>query len=289
MRRLRMIRGMAVPRYAVFGHPVAHSRSPRIHALFAAQTGIVLEYVRIDVEPMWFRARLALFGQAGGRGANVTLPLKQLARQFCNGFSAQAMRAGAVNTLARTPVGWYGHNTDGIGLVRDLQQRHAITLRGARLLVLGAGGAAAGILPALLDAGIAGLCLANRDPARAQALAAQQRDARVDAARLSQVPHLGRRFDVVINATSAARDGALPPLPGHLHGTTVVDLGYGAETRTWLQQAREAGCAVAIDGLGMLVEQAAESFLLWHRVRPATDAVYASLRGEIDPTADPPA
>lgn len=272
---------MPPPHFAVFGHPVQHSRSPQIHAAFAAQAGIALDYRRIDAHPSVFAARLALFGLAGGRGANVTLPLKELARSRCNTLSRQALRSGAANTLARTPVGWFGHNTDGIGLVRDLHARHGIGLRGAHVLVLGAGGAAAGIIPALLDAGVAALGIANRDPQRAQTLARFLDDARIEPLRLSHVPHLGRGFQVVINATSAARSGAMVPLPSRLEGTSVVDLGYGAEAQAWLQAARQAGCAQALDGLGMLVEQAAESFLLWHRVMPATDPVYAMLRAEL--------
>ena len=270
--------------YAVFGHPVAHSLSPRIHAAFARQAGIDIEYAAIDVEPAGFEAALAAFAARGGAGANVTLPLKDAAFALCSDASDRARRAGAVNTLVRDGDTWRGDNTDGVGLVRDLAERHGLDLRARRTLLLGAGGGARGIAPALLDAGIGDLFVANRTPARADALVdALGEPGRVHARYLADLPSLGE-FDLVVNATSAARGGDMLALPRSLAGprTAAVDLSYGEAAIPFLAWARAAGCHDAIDGLGMLVEQAAESFARWHGVRPETDAVYASLSGRAD-------
>lgn len=275
-------------RYAVFGSPVAHSQSPRIHATFARQTGIALEYVAIEAGHADFASRLAA---SGVDGANVTLPLKEDAFALCRSVSTRARRAGAVNTLIREPApaeaggdGWRGDNTDGLGLVRDLTERHGLDLRDRRVLLLGAGGAARGVAPALLDAGIRALYIANRTAARADALAdALGEPARVHPRGWDDLPALGE-FDLLVNATSATRGGTLPALPMALAGprSVAVDLGYGEAAVPFLAWARAAGCVRALDGLGMLVEQAAESFLLWHGVRPDTDPVYAQLRAQAD-------
>lgn len=290
-------------RYAVFGHPVAHSRSPRIHAAFGAQCGIALDYTAIDAPPESFADAVAAFARDGGRGANVTLPHKPVALALCRDVSERARRAGAVNTLIRAGDAWHGDNTDGIGLVRDLAQRHGIALEGARVLLLGAGGAAAGVAPALLDAGVARLSISNRSVERAQALAHRlgidDGEPRVHlcdwnalveaAARRPQAPRgtAARAgappFDLVINSTAAARtsDPVAWPLPvDAVAPWTAVDLGYGGAARPFLDAARGAGAARCIDGLGMLVEQAAESFLRWHGVRPDTDPVFAMLRAD---------
>lgn len=266
-------------RYAVFGHPVAHSLSPRIHAAFARQMGIELRYEAIDARPKDFTASLQAFADAGGAGANVTLPLKEAAFAQCTHVSERARRAGAVNTLLRTDGGWHGDNTDGAGLVRDLTDRHALDLRERRTMLLGAGGAARGVAPALLDAGIGELTILNRTGSRADALAdALAQPGRVHPRYLDELPRLGD-FDLIINATSAARDRQLPALHGQLvnRRSVAVDLSYGEVAVPFLAWARAAGCAKAIDGLGMLVEQAAESFALWHGKRPDTTAVYAEL------------
>ena len=269
-------------RYAVFGSPVAHSQSPRIHAAFARQTGIALDYVAIEAGHADFAAVLAASGVDGG---NVTLPLKEDAFALCAGnVSTRARRAGAVNTLVRAGDGWHGDNTDGLGLVRDLTERHGLDLRDRRVLLLGAGGAARGVAPALLDAGIRTLYVANRTAARADALADALGDpARVHPRGWDDLPALGE-FDLLLNATSATRGGTLPALPMALAAprSVAVDLGYGEAAVAFLAWARAAACAQALDGLGMLVEQAAESFLLWHGVRPETDPVYASLRAAAD-------
>ncbi len=269
-------------RYAVFGSPIRHSQSPRIHAAFARQAGIALEYVAIEADHAQFATALAASAVSG---ANVTLPLKEDAFALCGErTSARARRAGAVNTLIREGEHWRGDNTDGIGLVRDLTERHGLDLRERRVLLLGAGGAARGVAPALLDAGIHSLYIVNRTAARADALAdALGEPTRVHARGLEALPELGE-FDLLVNATSAARGGALPPLPMALAGprSVAVDLGYGEAAVPFLAWARAAGCAQALDGLGMLVEQAAESFRLWHGVRPDTDPVYAQLRAQAD-------
>lgn len=268
--------------YAVFGHPVAHSLSPRIHAAFARQAGIGLRYEAIDASLDAFPDALAAFAAAGGAGANVTLPLKEAAFALSATTTERARRAGAVNTLARGDDGrWHGDNTDGAGLVRDLTERRRLDLRQRRTLLIGAGGAARGIAPSLLDAGVGELFIVNRTPERADALAdTLGQPGRVHARYLSDLPSLGD-FGLLINATSAARGGHLPQLPMSLLSArcTAVDLSYGEAAIPFLAWARAHGAHEAVDGLGMLVEQAAESFALWHGVRPQTDDVYAELRG----------
>ncbi len=270
----------AAARYAVFGHPVSHTLSPRIHAAFARQLGIPLQYEAIDVAPDGFANALGVFAATGGRGANVTLPNKEAAASLCARLGERARIAGAVNTLTFDGTDWIGDNTDGQGLVRDLTEHEALDLRGRRTLLLGAGGAAHGVAPALLDAGIGDLFIVNRHPERADALAdAIGQPGRVHTRYWDDIGTLGA-FDFVINATSAGRsDGALV-LPMGIVGprTLAVDLSYGDAAIPFLAWARGAGCAEAIDGLGMLVEQAAESFALWHGKRPQTRAIYDGLR-----------
>ncbi len=270
--------------YAVFGTPIAHSLSPRIHAAFAKQVGIDLDYAAIEAGPAEFDALLAAFAGKGGHGANVTLPLKEHAFRLCKDASPRARRAGAANTLIRDGDGWRGDNTDGVGLVRDLTERHGLDLRARRVLLLGAGGGARGVAPALLDAGIDSLYIVNRTASNADALADALGDpARVHTRYLADLPALGE-FDLIINATSATRGGELPHLPMSMVGrrTAAVDLSYGEAAIPFLAWARANGCHDSIDGLGMLVEQAAESFELWHGVRPDTDHVYATLRAHTD-------
>ena len=267
--------------HAVFGTPISHSLSPRIHAAFARQCGIELDYLAIEADAGDFRAKLDDFAARGGTGANVTLPLKEAAFALCSEASERACRAGAVNTLVRAGDGWHGDNTDGAGLVRDLTGRHMLDLRARRTLLLGAGGAARGIAPALLEAGIGELTIVNRTPERADALAdALGEPGRVHPRYLGDLAALGE-FDLIVNATSAARGGQLPALPRSLVGRrcAAVDLSYGEAAIPFLAWARANGCHDAVDGLGMLVEQAAESFALWLGTRPETDGVYAELSG----------
>ncbi len=272
-----------VPRYAVFGQPVAHSLSPRIHAAFAAQTGIALHYEAIESDAAQLPQRLARFAADGGRGANITRPLKEAVLALCTQLSARARLAGAVNTLIHVDGGWHGDNTDGIGLVRDLTQRHGIALEGHRALMLGAGGAARGVLPALLDAGVGEVIVSNRTPGRAQALRGAWRDE--SRLRIQPWPDLDRlgKLDILIDATSAGRGSdAVADLPNSLIGkaTVAVSLNYGAASHAFLHWASLHGTHACIDGLGMLVEQAAESFRLWHGRLPQTDTVYRHLRAD---------
>ena len=269
-------------RYAVFGHPVAHSLSPRIHAHFARQMDLVISYEAVDAAPEELPAALAAFAAADGRGANITLPHKQAALALCESLTERARSSGAVNTLTRTATGWAGDNTDGAGLVRDLTDRNALDLRGRRTLLIGAGGAAHGVAPALLDAGIGDLFIVNRHPERADALAdALGQPGRVHSRYWEDMANLGA-FDFIINATSAGREATSISLPFGMATprTLAVDLSYGEAAIAFLAWARSANCAEAIDGLGMLVEQAAESFESWHGARPPTEAIYAELRAQ---------
>ena len=267
-------------RYCVFGHPVAHSKSPAIHAAFAAQTGETIEYTAIEAPLDDFAGAWRRFVADGGRGANVTVPFKEEAFRLCDTLSQRARRAGAVNTLILGGNGLtYGDTTDGMGLVRDLE-RHGVTLTGARVLVLGAGGAVRGVLEPLLAKGPASLCVANRTAAKAEALAADFRD-------LGEVAgggfdDLAAPFDLVINGTSASLSGDLPPLPDDLFapGASAYDMMYGAEPTVFLRWAVERG-ARPVDGLGMLVEQAAESFFQWRGKRPDTAPVLEALRASL--------
>ena len=267
--------------YAVFGHPVSHSLSPRIHAAFGRQTGIALDYSAIDTTPAGFSQALDAFVSAGGKGANVTLPLKEAAFALCAKTSERAQRAGAVNTLIRDDGQWHGDNTDGIGLVRDLTGRLSLDLRGRRALLLGAGGSARGVAPALLDAGVSELIIVNRTAERADALADALGDPQRAHSRYWDDAGAEGDYALIVNATSASREGTTEfSLPFQLANprTLAVDLNYGEAAIPFLAWARAAGCRDTVDGLGMLVEQAAASFELWHGLRPDTAPVYAALR-----------
>ncbi|MBW8757550.1 MAG: shikimate dehydrogenase [Burkholderiales bacterium] len=273
-------------RLAIVGNPVAHSRSPQIHARFAAATGLAVDYTRIEAPLGSFVATVRAFAESGARGCNVTVPFKGEAFAACTRLSERARRAEAVNTIVFDADGWFGDNTDGAGLVRDIALNAGVALHGKRVLVLGAGGAAAGALDPLLAARPAALVVANRTPAKAQAMierfaaGAARLDVQLSAAPL-EAP--GADFDVLVNATAASLQGAVPPLPaGTLRpGALALDMMYGAATLPFLRWARAQG-AVARDGLGMLVEQAAEAFFVWMGQRPATFQVLAELRREVD-------
>lgn len=269
-------------RYAVFGNPIAHSKSPRIHSLFAAQTGQALEYAALLSEAEEFAQDVMMFLVAGGRGCNITVPFKQEAWELADELSDYAARAKAVNTLAfRADGTMYGANTDGIGIVRDLQQNHGIALQGKRILLLGAGGAVRGVLQPLLETQPASLFIANRTASKALELAE-------DFVEFGQVSgggfaDIGGQFDLVINGTAASLQGDLPPLPAGClaeNGCT-YDMMYSVKPTAFVQWGREQGAAQALDGLGMLVEQAAEAFFIWRGVRPDTAPVLAQLRAEL--------
>jgi shikimate dehydrogenase len=266
-------------KYAVLGQPVAHSVSPRIHVAFAQALGVRLSYEKIEVAPAELADALARLHADGYAGLNLTLPLKTAAVPLCKEISARARLAGAVNTLIRDDHGWRGDNTDGAGLIRDLCANLSLMLAGRRVLVLGAGGAARGILAPLVEQKPAFLALAGRTPWKPEEVAAAFKALGPVHPR-TFLSLKGDRFDLVVNATSAGHQGQAPRLPtGVIHaGTVAYDLNYGAAAQPFLAYARAQGATAAHDGLGMLVEQAAESFLLWRGVRPDTAPVLAALR-----------
>ena len=260
-------------RYAIIGNPVAHSKSPQIHTEFARATGQDIEYVRLEAPLDAFPETVERWRSAGGRGLNVTLPFKHQAFRLCRQVSERARVAQAVNTMRFHDS--FGDNTDGVGLIRDLGGNLGVSVEGKSVLLLGAGGAAQGVVGALREAGAARLVLANRTVSKAKALAE-----RFPGTLATGYEALAtERFDVVINATSASLGGEAPPVPSQVlkNATLAYDMVYGRDT-PFLAAARRAG-ARACDGLGMLVEQAAESFFVWRGVRPATRPVLEKLRG----------
>jgi len=278
---------MTQQRYAVIGNPIAHSKSPRIHGLFAEQTGEPVSYEAVLAPVDEFTATVDTFRAHGGRGMNVTVPFKQDAWAYASQHSARAKTAGAVNTLIFQPDGQcLGDNTDGIGLVNDLTNNHKLNLNGLRILLLGAGGAVRGVLQPLLEAGPAQLLIANRTAQRALDLASSfSAFGPVTGCGLDQLNDLAttNSFDLIINGTSASLQGKLPPLPENLlaDSATAYDMMYSAEPTAFVAWGNDHGAGLSVDGLGMLVEQAAESFYLWRGVRPVTQAVIATLRKEL--------
>lgn len=267
-----------VDRYAVVGNPIAHSKSPLIHARFAAQTGQHLTYERILAPIDGFADTVRQFFSAGGKGLNVTVPFKLEAHALADTLTQRAQAAGAVNTLTLDGAVLLGDNTDGAGLVTDIEENAGVALHGKRLLLLGAGGAARGAMLPLLQAGPAQLVIANRTVDKAQVLAQQVQHAGNTLA--CEYAQLQGVFDVVINATSASLDGQLPPIPAHIFSpsTFAYDMMYAAEPTVFLRFAASHGAATR-DGLGMLIEQAAEAFLVWRGIRPLTAPLFAELRG----------
>lgn len=265
-------------RYAVFGHPVGHSLSPRIHGMFAEQTAEAVVYEAIEAPLDGFEAALRAFFAAGGLGANVTVPFKGEACALADHRHGAAERAGAANTLRLEKDGRItAFNTDGIGLIRDLEGRLGCRLKGKTVVMLGAGGAAAGVVEPLLDCAVARLVIGNRSPARALQLVERFTAlGPVEAVAMSDLP----RADVVVNATAASLDGTVPEFAPDLIGpeTLAYDMVYAAEPTAFLRRCAELGAARRVDGLGMLVEQAAEAFRLWRGVLPATAPVLARLR-----------
>ena len=266
-------------RYAVLGQPVAHSQSPRIHNLFAQQFGMTLSYVAIEVAPDHLGEQLRLLYAEGCLGLNLTVPHKSAAIASCETVSEAGARAGAVNTLVRSEAGWRGENTDGIGLVRDLQDNLGVRLAGRRILVLGGGGAARGIIEPLLLERPAELVVSGRNPWKPEEVAAQFKS--LGPIRpCANLALKGDVFDLVLNATSAGHHGEVPRLPPGLfgEGSLAYDLNYGKAAMPFMDWARQQGAAQAADGLGMLVEQAAEAFMLWRGKRPDTSLVLKALR-----------
>jgi len=265
--------------YGLFGHPVSHSLSPFIHGLFARDTGQQMTYRAYDVLPEEFTARVRSFFGGGGRGLNITLPHKLAAAALADELTDRADRAAAVNTLVRQGDSVLGDNTDGEGLVRDLCHNLGLVVTGSRVLILGAGGATRGVLAPLLGLEPATVTIANRTPDRATALAAAFAD--LGPTQGISFTAIGERpFDLIINATSASISGEIPPIPraAVTESTVCYDLAYGRSATAFVKWALECGCARAEQGLGMLAEQAAESFRLWRGVRPQTAPVLAALR-----------
>ncbi|NLY57027.1 MAG: shikimate dehydrogenase [Gammaproteobacteria bacterium] len=266
-------------RYAVIGNPIAHSKSPLIHSMFAEQTGEQLSYEALLAPLEDFAGTLRSF-LVEGRGVNVTVPFKEQAWELVDQHTPAAQLAGAVNTIQRLDDGrLLGDNTDGKGLVRDIQHNAGFSLADKRVLLVGAGGAARGVIQPLLQAGPAQLCVVNRTVEKAEHLARLFKDQGPISA--AGFDWLEEPVDLIINATSASLDGKLPPispqliLPGH---TWCYDMMYASEATVFNRWAAQQGAVRCLDGLGMLVEQAAEAFLLWRGVRPDTAPVLAALR-----------
>ncbi len=269
-------------RYAVFGNPISHSKSPFIHTLFARQTNQNLTYTAESAPVDGFSSVVLDFFRQGGQGCNVTVPFKEEAYQFADQLTERAQLAGAVNTLKKLDDGIViGDNTDGEGLVQDLLQ-HQVEIKGARILLLGAGGAARGVVHPLLQQNPHSLTITNRTLSKAQAL----QDVftpygQVEAVAMSEV---SGSFDIVINSTSASLSGELPQISSSIFSsnTYAYDMMYGSGQTVFNQWALESGAHAAFDGLGMLVGQAAESFMLWRGLRPGTKQVLREMRKNLE-------
>ena len=266
-------------RYAVFGNPVGHSRSPDIHRQFAEQTGQSLIYTAELVELGQFSEAVTAFATNNGKGLNITVPFKQEAWQLATERSPRAERAGAVNTLLINNNQFFGDNTDGVGFVRDLVDNHNHNINNQHILIVGAGGATRGVIEPILELKPAELVIANRTVEKAWQLAKDFSEfGNISGCSLEALD--AQHFDIVINATSASLQGDLPPLPGTLfnENACAYDMMYAACPTPFMQWAKENGAAYVYDGLGMLVEQAAESFRLWRNVSPETRPVIQSIR-----------
>ena len=270
--------------YAVVGNPISHSKSPRIHSLFALQTGEQLEYTAIQAPEDDFAATVTGFFERGGKGLNVTVPFKEQAWKIADRRTERAELAGASNTLYKDSKGLLtADNTDGKGLVTDLKVNHGIPLAGRRILVLGAGGAVRGVLGPILAEKPAVLVIANRTVAKAEGLVtlfeAIAGQTRLGACGFEQP---AEAFDIIINGTSASLQGDLPPVSANVIGadTVIYDMMYSLQTTTFNQWALDQGATQVFDGLGMLVEQAAEAFRIWRGVSPDTWPVIDELRNE---------
>jgi shikimate dehydrogenase len=273
-----------VDRYVVIGNPIAHSKSPQIHARFAQQTGEALTYDRLLAPLDGFETTVRSFIASGGRGANVTVPFKLDAFALATERSTRADAAGAVNALTFDGHRIIGDNTDGVGLVRDIVANAGIGIGGRRVLLIGAGGAARGVILPLLEELPAEVIIANRTLATAEELVVRFGQHASARSHISAAPFeaVGGMFDIVINATSASLSAELPPIPASVFAaqTFAYDMMYGAQPTVFMQLAASHGAAVR-DGLGMLVEQAAEAFVVWRGVRPETAPVYQWLRSQL--------
>ena len=265
--------------FAVIGNPIEHSKSPQIHSAFAAQEGIEIDYQRVLAEPDNFISTVNQLQEQGFIGLNITLPFKVLAHANCLQLNEYAQAAGAVNTLSFNQGNWQGANTDGIGLLRDLEKNIGLSLSDQRVLIIGAGGATRGIVLPLIEAGIAELCIANRSLSRAEELVGLFADrSQISACALEDIKH--ESYDLVINATSASLSNQVPAIPAAVIPSTTFcyDLAYANDDTAfmlWAKSHKAQGCS---DGLGMLLEQAAESYFIWRGFRPETAALFPLLR-----------
>ena len=269
-----------VDRYAVMGNPISHSLSPRIHQAFAQQTGQAMSYAAMLVARDGFSQALDEFQRTGGRGLNITLPFKHEAWQAVESRTPRAQQARAVNTIAfRADGKRFGDNTDGAGLVRDILKNHDGHLGSRRILLLGAGGAVHGVLGPILEHGPDEVVIANRTESKAIELAKEFRPwGSVRGCNYSDLA--GSRFDLVVNGTSASLAGEAPPLPDNIlsENAWCYDMMYGSKPTPFMHWGSLHGAAKCLDGLGMLVEQAAESFFLWRGVRPDTALVIRAIK-----------
>jgi len=269
--------------YAVMGNPISHSKSPKIHRLFAEQTQQNIDYQAIQVDEGGFKQAVGNFFANGGKGLNITVPFKQQAYELSDQLSDRAKLAKAVNTLAINEQHVVtGDNTDGVGLVRDLISNHNVTLMNKRVLLVGAGGAARGIIPSLIESGIQHMHIVNRTPQRAIDLGSEfESILNISASAFENMPNT--RFDIVINASASSLQGSCPPLPDHCiyNDSCCYDLMYSAQATNFMLWADNLGVKNIYDGLGMLVEQAAESFYLWRGKRPQTIPVIEKIRSEL--------
>ena len=271
---------ITIDRYGVMGYPVSHSRSPVIHRLFALQTGQELQYELLEVAPDQMESAVREFQRAGGKGLNITVPHKAAVVNLCDHLSERAAAAGAANTLSFRDHEIHGDNTDGIGLLRDLAINQGLAIEGARILILGAGGATCGIVGPLLEMQPATVRIANRTLGKAERIAeAFSRTGPVSACRFDHIP-AEEGYDLIINATSASVTGETPPYPASAISseTFCYDLSYGLAPTPFCEWARQHGAAKSIMGWGMLVEQAAESFHIWRGVRPDTAPVLKQMK-----------
>ncbi len=276
---------IVIDQYAVIGNPIEHSKSPIIHTMFAQQNNDAMHYDRILSPLDDFIATVKKFQQQGGKGLNVTVPFKEQAWELADELSDYAQYAGAVNTLVFNPDGSiYGANTDGIGLLRDLTQNYHIELQGKRVLLLGAGGAAKGVVQPLLEQNIATLVIANRTEEKAEKLAtdfstkAKEVAVAINGGSYNSLREQGQ-FDLIINATAASLQGIMPPMPKSCLSAKSVcyDLMYAGRPTAFEYWCEDNGAALVMNGLGMLIEQAAESYSIWRNIRPKTKPVLDAL------------